>query len=115
MSSKLQQSTSTTFTWGETLLTSKELNIAKKEAFKELRSIQRYVKNGVAMHSKASANGKTADEELVRTALESIENMDLTQSNVAMLTEGQKLCKKSWGERIKCFSGNPPRQKIIRK
>ncbi len=85
MSSKLQQSTSTTFTWGETLLTSKELNIAKKEAFKELRSIQRYVKNGVAMHSKASANEKTADEELVRTALESIENMDLTQSNVAML------------------------------
>tara|TARA_B100001113_G_scaffold309464_1_gene272124 strand:- start:455 stop:733 length:279 start_codon:yes stop_codon:yes gene_type:complete len=67
------------------LLTSKELNIAKKEAFKELRSIQRYVKNGVAMHSKASANEKTADEELVRTALESIENMDLTQSNVAML------------------------------
>tara|TARA_B100001109_G_C18781604_1_gene435661 strand:- start:416 stop:748 length:333 start_codon:yes stop_codon:yes gene_type:complete len=85
LSSKLQQSTSTTFTWGETLLTSKELNIAKKEAFKELRSIQRYVKNGVAMHSKASANEKTADEELVRTALESIENMDLTQSNVAML------------------------------
>ena len=85
MSSKLQQSTSTTFTWGEVLLTSKELNIAKKEAFRELRSIQRYVKNGVALHSKASVNEKIADEELVRTALESIQDMDITQSNVAML------------------------------
>ena len=85
MSSKIQQSTSTTLTWGEVLLTSKELNIAKKEVFKELRSIKRYVKNGVALHSKASAQEKTADEELVRTALESIQNMDITQSNVAML------------------------------
>ena len=85
MSSKLQQSTSTTFTWGEVLLTSKELNIAKKEAFRELRSIQRYVKNGVALHSKASVNEKIADEELVRPALESIQDMDITQSNVAML------------------------------
>ena len=84
MSSKIQQSTSTTLTWGEVLLT-KELNIAKKEVFKELRSIKRYVKNGVALHSKASAQEKTADEELVRTALESIQNMDITQSNVAML------------------------------
>ena len=58
---------------------------AKKTALKELSSIQLFVKNGVLLYSKGSSEEKTADEELVRAALTSIENMPLTQSGVAIL------------------------------
>ena len=85
MSSKKEQSKSTTLTWGDTLLTTRELKRAKQLAFHERRSIHLFVKNGVTLHSNASAEEKDADEELVTVALESIQNMDVTQSNIAVL------------------------------
>ena len=85
MSSKEEQSKSTTLTWGETLLSTRELKNAKQTAFKEMRNIRLFVKNGVALHSNASVEEKNADEELVRRTLESIQTMDVTQSNLAIL------------------------------
>jgi len=54
-------------------------------ALKETTSLPIFVKNGLVLHSNGSAHEKVADEELVRAALTSIENMPLTQSSVAIL------------------------------
>ncbi len=85
MSSKKEQSKSTTLTWGDTLLTTRELKSAKELAFKEMRSIRLFVKNGVNLHFGASVEEKTADKEVVRMALESIQDIEITQSNLAVL------------------------------
>jgi len=89
MSTKIQQSTSTASSWSDTVvtttLTEKELQRAKKLALKETTSLPIFVKNGLVLHSNGSAHEKVADEELVRAALTSIENMPLTQSSVAIL------------------------------
>ena len=53
MSSKTQQSTSTTSPWGDTVTSSqlnvRELNKAKKLALKELQSLRTFVKNGLVL------------------------------------------------------------------
>jgi hypothetical protein len=67
------------------VLTTKQLEFAKRQTLKELKSLNLFVKNGVNLHSTGSAEEKNADTELVRTALQSIENMDITQSSVAIL------------------------------
>lgn len=89
MSSKTQQSTSTTSPWGDVVtsaqLNARELNKAKKLALKELQSLRTFVKNGLVLHSNGSAHEKVADEELVRTALTSIQDMPITQSSIAIL------------------------------
>ncbi len=89
MSTKTQQSKSTACSWSEVVvpatLNKKELQKAKKLALKETTSLPVFVKNGLSLHSNGSAHEKVADEELVRTALTSIENMPLTQSSVAIL------------------------------
>ena len=89
MSTKVQQSTSTTHSWSGIVVTStlskRELQKAKKLALKELTSLPVFVQNGLALHSNGSAHEKVADEELVRAALTSIENMPITQSSVAIL------------------------------
>ena len=89
MSTKVQQSTSTTHSWSGIVVTStlskRELQKAKKLALKELTSLPIFVQNGLTLHSNGSAHEKVADEELVRAALTSIENMPITQSSVAIL------------------------------
>jgi len=89
MSSNIQQSKSTALPWGEAVvserLNQKELKKAKRVALAETKSLQAFVRNGVVLHSNGSVDEKSADEEFVRTALTSIENMPITQSNVAIL------------------------------
>tara|TARA_B100000900_G_scaffold260930_1_gene222415 strand:- start:246 stop:575 length:330 start_codon:yes stop_codon:yes gene_type:complete len=85
LSSKREQSTSTACSWSEPVLTEKEVKKAKKVAVKELLSLPLFVKNGLALHSNGSAHEKVADEELVRTALTSIQDMPITQSSIAIL------------------------------
>lgn len=89
MSTKVQQSKSTTHSWSGIVVTStlskRELQKAKKLALKELTSLPVFVQNGLTLHSNGSAHEKVADEELVRAALTSIENMPITQSSVAIL------------------------------
>jgi hypothetical protein len=89
MSSKTQQSKSTTYPWGEVVtsqrLNQRELKRAKRLALTETKSLQAFVKNGVVLHSNGSVDEKTADEELVRAALHSIEDMPITQSSIAVL------------------------------
>ena len=89
MSSKTQQSKSTTYPWGEVVtsqrLNERELKKAKRLALTETKSLQAFVKNGVDLHSNGSVDEKSADEELVRAALTSIEDMPITQSSVAIL------------------------------
>jgi hypothetical protein len=89
MSSIIQQSKSTACSWSEVVvsatLNKKELQKAKRLALKELNSLPVFVKNGVALHSNGSAHEKVADEEFVRAALTSIQNMPLTQSSAAIL------------------------------
>ena len=64
MSSKIQQSTSTAAPWSESVtatgLNKKELEKAKRLAFKELTSLPVFVKNGIALHSNGSAHEKVA-------------------------------------------------------
>lgn len=67
------------------MLSETEVKKAKREAYKELRSLPHYVKNGVMIYSNGSAEQKTADEELVRAVLTSIQNMPITQSSLAIL------------------------------
>lgn len=67
------------------MLTTKQIEYAKRQTLKELKSLNLFVKNGVDLHSNGSAEEKNADTEVVRTALQSIENMDITQSSVAIL------------------------------
>ena len=67
------------------MLSEAEVKKAKREAYKELRSVPRSVKNGAKLYSNGSAEERSADEELVRTALTSIQNMPITQSSIAIL------------------------------
>lgn len=67
------------------MLSEAEVKKAKREAYKELRSLPHYVKNGVKLYSNGSAEERSADEELVRIALTSIQNMPITQSSIAIL------------------------------
>ncbi len=89
MSSKTQQSKSTAHSWSEIVnikgLNIKEIKKAKRVALAETKSLQAFVKNGVVLHSNGSVDEKTADEELVRAALHSIEDMPITQSSIAVL------------------------------
>ena len=47
------------------MLSEAEVKKAKREAYKELRSLPHYVKNGVKLYSNGSAEERSADEELV--------------------------------------------------
>ena len=67
------------------MLSEAEVKKAKREAYKELRSLPHFVKNGVKLYSNGSAEEKSADEELVRAVLTSIQNMPITQSSIAIL------------------------------
>jgi hypothetical protein len=85
MSSKKQQSTSTTFLSDKLVLTEREVSLAKRQAIKELSSLPLFVKNGERLLSKMSAADKQADEKIVRTALTSIQDMHITQSSITVL------------------------------
>jgi hypothetical protein len=62
-----------------------DLLTATTELVKETGSIEYFVENGVDLHINSSATEKQADNELVSTAIASIQNMPLTQSSVAVL------------------------------
>ena len=85
MSSNKQQSTSTTSLPERLVLTKREIELAKRQAIKELSSLPLFVKNGERLHSNLSADDKKADEEIVRTALTSIQDMHITQSSITVL------------------------------
>ena len=85
MSSKKQQSTSTTFLSDRLVLTEREFSLVKRQAIKELSSLPLFVKNGERLYSTLSADDKKADEEIVRTALTSIQDMHITQSSITVL------------------------------
>ena len=67
------------------MLNQSDLLTATTELVKETSSIEYFVENGVDLHINSSAIEKQADNELVSTAIASIQNMPLTQSSVAVL------------------------------
>lgn len=56
MSSNKQQSTSTTSLSDSLVLTKREIELAKRQAIKELSSLPLFVKNGERLHSNLSAD-----------------------------------------------------------
>lgn len=67
------------------MLNESDLLNANTELIKEMSSLEYFVLNGVGLHINSSADEKNADDEIVRTAIASIQDMPLTQSSVAVL------------------------------